>query len=161
MLPTKLMVEKIVKIIPEFEYLFGRPMKLVTKNTLTNYQSKVLTVLQIVPEISMTELADRLVMLKPQLTANVDVLVKLDFVERVFDESDRRKIKIRLSAQGRQYLEETKQKMAKYYDTFFDKMTEAEYMSLYSSMETMLSLLQKLNPLAHDVDLNKLGNKQQ
>ena len=54
MITTKLIVEDIVKIIPEFEYQFGRPMKLITQKELTNYQSKVLTVLQVVSEISMS-----------------------------------------------------------------------------------------------------------
>ena len=104
MITTKLIVEDIVKIIPEFEYQFGRPMKLITQKELTNYQSKVLTVLQVVSEISMSELADRLVMSKPQLTANVDVLVRLGLVERISDPNDRRKI-IRMKPYDRKLLE--------------------------------------------------------
>ena len=83
MLDTKLLVESIYHLIPEFEYQFTRPVKKLTQKELTNYQSKVLTTLQNIPEISMTTLADRLVMSKSQLTATVDVLVKLGFVDRV------------------------------------------------------------------------------
>ena len=152
MISTRLLVENIIKIIPEFEYQFGRPMKKVTQRDLTNYQSKVLSVLQVVPEISMSDLADRLVMAKPQLTANVDVLVKLGLVERITYPADRRKIFIRMTEKGSVYIEETKRKMCSYYDRYFDKLTEEERLTLYMSMETLLSLLEKLNAYAMQAD---------
>ena len=142
MITTKLIVEDIVKIIPEFEYQFGRPMKLITQKELTNYQSKVLTVLQVVSEISMSELADRLVMSKPQLTANVDVLVRLGLVERISDPNDRRKIIIRMAEKGVQYIDKTKQSMGKFYDLYYNNLTEEERLKLYLAIEDLLVLLE-------------------
>ncbi|HIW84362.1 MAG TPA: MarR family winged helix-turn-helix transcriptional regulator [Candidatus Dorea gallistercoris] len=156
MVSIKLLVENIVKIIPEFEYQFGRPMKLVTKNTLTNYQSKILVVLQVVPEITMTDLADRLVMSKPQLTANVDVLVNLDFVERVFTKEDRRKINVRLTEKGWHYLEKTKKQMEEFYKMYYDRLTEEEQLSLYTAMDTLLAHLEKLNLFAKEIDIKEI-----
>lgn len=75
--------------------------------------------LQVVSEISMSELADRLVMSKPQLTANVDVLVRLGLVERISDPNDRRKIIIRMAEKGVQYIDKTKQSMGKFYDLYY------------------------------------------
>ena len=154
MVPTKLIVENIMKIIPEFEYQFSRPMKKITQKELTNYQSKVLTVLYVVPEISMSELADRLVMAKPQLTANVDVLVNLGFIERTSDSSDRRKIIIRIRPEGELYLAHTKQRICDFYDQYYDTLTEEERLELYMSMEKLLKLLEKLNPLAYDAKVH-------
>ena len=156
MITTKLIVEDIVKIIPEFEYQFGRPMKLITQKELTNYQSKVLTVLQVVSEISMSELADRLVMSKPQLTANVDVLVRLGWVERISDPNDRRKIIIRMAEKGVQYIDKTKQSMGKFYDLYYNNLTEEERLKLYLAIEDLLVLLEKLNPLSHGITLEQL-----
>ncbi|MGI5965345.1 MULTISPECIES: MarR family winged helix-turn-helix transcriptional regulator [Anaerotruncus] len=156
MITTKLIVEDIVKIIPEFEYQFGRPMKLITQKELTNYQSKVLTVLQVVSEISMSELADRLVMSKPQLTANVDVLVRLGLVERISDPNDRRKIIIRMAEKGVQYIDKTKQSMGKFYDLYYNNLTEEERLKLYLAIEDLLVLLEKLNPLSHGITLEQL-----
>lgn len=156
MITTKLIVEDIVKIIPEFEYQFGRPMKLITQKELTNYQSKVLTVLQVVSEISMSELADRLVMSKPQLTANVDVLVRLGLVERISDPNDRRKIIIRMVEKGVQYIDKTKQSMGKFYDLYYNNLTEEERLKLYLAIEDLLVLLEKLNPLSHGITLEQL-----
>ena len=156
MITTKLIVEDIVKIIPEFEYQFGRPMKLITQKELTNYQSKVLTVLQVVSEISMSELADRLVMSKPQLTANVDVLVRLGLVERISDPNDRRKNIIRMAEKGVQYIDKTKQSMGKFYDLYYNNLTEEERLKLYLAIEDLLVLLEKLNPLSHGITLEQL-----
>lgn len=164
MISTEISTEKIVdyimKIIPEFEYQFGRPMKLVTQKELTNYQSKVLTVLQVVPEISMSNLADRLVMAKPQLTANVDVLVKLGLVERVADQSDRRKVIIRETEAGEEYINKTKKLLCEFYNQYYDKLTDEEKLQLFTAMDTLLTLLEKLNPLSSTVKLPLNGQLQ-
>lgn len=153
---TKLLVDYILQIIPEFEYQFGRPMKLLTKSELTNYQSKVLSVLQFVPEMTMSELADRLVMSKSQLTANVDVLVRLNLVERQTDPGDRRKIIVRMTEEGNAYLVKTKEAMGRYYDLYYDRMTEDEKLKLYNSMSQLLALLEKLNKFSHEISQEQL-----
>lgn len=156
MLETSLIVDNILKIIPEFEYQFGRPMKLLTKSDLTNYQSKVLSVLQFTKEMTMTELADRLVMSKSQLTANVDVLVRLKLIDRRTDPDDRRKIIVYITETGKQYMATTKQAMCQYYDLYYDQMTEEEKLRLYMCMSQLLELLQKLNRLSNDISHDQL-----
>lgn len=160
MLDTKLIVDNVLKIVPEFEYQFGRPMKLLTKAELTNYQSKVLSVLQFVKEMTMSELADRLVMSKSQLTANVDVLVRLNLVERRTDPDDRRKIIIRMTEDGVRYIANTREAMCRYYDLYFDKITEEEKLRLYISMSQLLELLEKLNKLSQNVSADQMRQMQ-
>jgi len=156
---TKQLVDNILKIIPEFEYQFGRPMKLATQKELTNYQSKVLSVLQVVPKISMSDLADRLVMAKPQLTANVDVLFNLGLVERIADPQDRRKIIIRQTEAGKKYIDDTKGRMRAYYSQYYCNLSDNETKQLLDSMESLLVILEKLNLLSQGAVITSEGAK--
>ncbi|EOS36105.1 MarR family transcriptional regulator [Lachnospiraceae bacterium] len=156
MLDTKLLVESIYHLIPEFEYQFTRPVKKLTQKELTNYQSKVLTTLQNIPEISMTTLADRLVMSKSQLTATVDVLVKLGFVDRVHDENDRRKIIIHITEKGSRYLARSKCAVTDFYNLYFSQLTEEERLKLYMALAQLSELLLKMNPLSQSVTQEQL-----
>lgn len=156
MISTQRFVEIIMKVLPDFEYHCGRPNKLITKDIMTNYQSKVLSVLQLIPTMSMTELADRLVMQKPQLTLNIDALFRLGLVERTMDNLDRRRILISLNDNGRRFMEEVEQKMANYYALYFNALSDTESLEFYTALETLGRILSKLSPLAHDIDESKI-----
>ena len=145
-----------MKVLPGFEYHCGRPNKLITNDIMTNYQSKVMAVLQLIPTISMSELADRLVMQKPQLTSNVDVLVRLGLVDRTIDELDRRRVLISLNDKGREFMTEVGKKLANYYALYFNALSEAESSELYNALETLDRIFIKLNPLANDIDESKI-----
>lgn len=104
----------------------------------------------------MSELADRLVMSKSQLTANVDVLVRLNLVERQTDPGDRRKIIVRMTEEGKAYLVRTKEAMCRYYALYYDRLTEDEKLKLHNSMSQLLALLEKLNKFSHEISQDQI-----
>lgn len=104
-------------IVEELFHLFpviGKKLLRVQLNGATGRLSRLhLAVMRTLQEESLTvsELARRLAVPKPQMTRLIDHLVRLNIVARQPDARDRRVINISLTANGRAALEEYRQVM--------------------------------------------------
>ena len=89
--------------------------------------------------LSMSELASDLNMSNQQLTKVVDALVEIGMVERVCDESNRRKFYANLAPKGRELLESLKEEVDKKLGYVLRKKSDDELDKLYSCMEYIAS----------------------
>ena len=89
--------------------------------------------------LSMSELASDLNMSNQQLTKVVDALVEFEMVERVCDESNRRKFYANITEKGSELLESLKAEVDKKLSFVLRKKSDDEIDKLYSSMEYIAS----------------------
>ena len=89
--------------------------------------------------LSMSELAADLNMSNQQLTKVVDALVEFEMVERVCDETNRRKFYANIVPKGRDLLQSMKEEVDKKLGYVLSKRSDDEIEKLYSSMEYIAS----------------------
>jgi len=94
--------------------------------------------------LTMSELANTLMMTKPQLTHLVDPLVQLGIVERRPDTEDRRVINLALTESGRVLLGEMKQKVKENTKNRLAKLSPEELAQMSSALETLRNIVVKL-----------------
>jgi DNA-binding MarR family transcriptional regulator len=94
--------------------------------------------------MTMSELANALMMPKPQLTHLVNPLVPLGIVERRPDEKDRRVINLVLTKSGRVLLEEMKQKVKENTKNRLANLSPEELSRMSSALETLRNIVSKL-----------------
>ena len=93
---------------------------------------------------TMSELANTLMMTKPQLTHLVDSLVSQGIVERRPDEKDRRVINLALTEKGRALLKEMKLKVKENTKKRLASLTTEELSQISTALETLRNIVIKL-----------------
>jgi DNA-binding MarR family transcriptional regulator len=94
--------------------------------------------------MTMSELANTLMMTKPQLTHLVDSLVSQGIVERRPDEKDRRVINLALTEKGRALLKEMKLKVKENTKKRLASLTTGELSQMSTALETLRNIVIKL-----------------
>lgn len=144
MIEEQKLLESLTKVVPEMNFQFNRALEVMAKDTLTPTQLKIVLSLRSRKVLSMSRLADRLLISKPQLTTTVDGLVKLGFIERIFDPTDRRKIEIQLTQAGLDYCARLRSQLDIYYKFCLSCLNEQEQENLYHATETIHEFITKL-----------------
>lgn len=85
--------------------------------------------------LSMSELASDLNMSNQQLTKIVDALVEFEMVERICDESNRRKFYARIAPKGKELMLSLKEEVDKKLGHVLAKKSDDEIDKLYAAME--------------------------
>lgn len=104
----------------------------------TKTQITVLALLYWQGDMCMSEIADLALAPRPQMTRVVDPLAEEGFVERFSDETDRKRVRIRLTEQGRSYIREFLQLRLR---TLKEKLTMQEEERLSEATNTIVSIL--------------------
>ena len=94
--------------------------------------------------MTVTELARMTNMSKPQMTAAIDKLVKLDVLERHPDEKDRRVINIVLTEHGRILLREVRRKIKQNMGKILSNLTPEELSEMSAALKTLKEIGTKL-----------------
>ena len=89
--------------------------------------------------LSMSELASDLNMSNQQLTKVVDALVEFEMVERVCDDTNRRKFYAKISQKGEDLLQSLKEEVDKKLSYLLRKKSDDEIDKLYAAMEYVAS----------------------
>lgn len=137
------LIETISAVIPEFEKYFIRPYTLLTKDTLSSSQLKILLQLIHTGEATMSGLAKLLEVSRPQLTSLVDGMVRIGFIERCGGLTDRRVVSVRLTEQARAFYDVTLQRALSYNKSRLDRLSSAEKEELERALLTVRRLLAK------------------
>lgn len=90
--------------------------------------------------LSVTELANTLVMTKPQMTHLIDQLVGLGIVERRQDEKDRRVINLSLTRQGRVLLDDARRKVQENIRQALAGLTADDLTAMSGALETLKNI---------------------
>lgn len=114
--------ETIIKELMELGYKFrGLMFKLnptIFRSELTLTQLTALQYITHTPDITLKELAEKLVIAQSSASELVDRLVKMKFIERKISPEDRRKITLNLSNKGKKFIEQHIEENR----TFFEKL---------------------------------------
>ena len=95
-------------------------------------------------DMTVTELARMTNMSKPQMTAAIDKLVKLDVLERHPDENDRRVINMVLTEHGRTLLREVRRKIKQSIRKTLSSLTPEELAQMSDALKVLREIGTKL-----------------
>ncbi|MGN1235229.1 MAG: MarR family winged helix-turn-helix transcriptional regulator [Christensenellaceae bacterium] len=84
------------------------------------------------------ELAKRMCVTTARIARALNTLEKKEYIRRESDESDARKVVIRLTSLGEEALKERKSAIAEMIEPMFNNLTEAEADALFSLLEKLL-----------------------
>jgi MarR family transcriptional regulator, organic hydroperoxide resistance regulator len=95
--------------------------------------------------LTVTELGKALNISKTNVTPLVQKLIDKELVNRIYDEVDRRYIRIDLTAAGKEFLSKHKNLVIKNLKTKITKFNEEDLEKLSSSLQNLKELLEKLD----------------
>jgi len=94
--------------------------------------------------LPVTEIAKALMISKTNVTSLIQKLIDKGFAQRIYDEKDRRYIRISLTDEGRYFLENHKALVIKGLKTKISKFNEEDLQKLSSSLQNLKELLNKV-----------------
>lgn len=94
---------------------------------------------------SVSEIAKKLCISKPNMTPIIDKLVNQDFVTRYEDPNDRRVLRVKLSEKSIAFLDEVKESVTKQFASKLSVLDESELKELSTSADTIKNILSKLS----------------
>ncbi|MFQ8705997.1 MAG: MarR family winged helix-turn-helix transcriptional regulator [Thomasclavelia sp.] len=140
----KEIVNNLIRLLAYWHYKIEKPLKKTQKYPKISYESYFcLVTLGKFGPLTMSEIAKNLKLSKQQATQLIDKLYNEHFVDRLVDNSDRRKILINLTDNAKNFL-----KTSHFDGTVLDlqietKLSYSEQQELYEATETMIRLLSK------------------
>lgn len=140
--------EELMMVLPYWHYKIDRPFKMSHKENGDPMSLETYYCLQMLRwdgAMTMSELAERLRITKQQATQMIDRLYRYDFVRRMYDQEDRRVIRIEITQRAVEYVKNNVAKHTRFLDGLEKKLTPEELDSLSGAMGTLLHLLPKLD----------------
>ncbi|HIQ58797.1 MAG TPA: winged helix DNA-binding protein [Candidatus Merdivicinus intestinavium] len=139
------MEEVLLGVLPWWNYRLAKPFKELLDEGVSLEMYYCIQILRCVGKpITMSELAQFARMPKQQMTKMVNRLVEPGFVERVYDPSDRRVIRIRLTEKASSYIDQFLDQNAGYFRKFLEQIEEGEREEFMKAVEILLRVLPKL-----------------
>jgi DNA-binding MarR family transcriptional regulator len=132
------------ELLPLLQQKLIKPFEQLSKSKLSPMQFHVLFILEEQGDLSMTELSNKLLTSKQQMTPIVDKLIIHRFVERKHNELDRRIIKISLSSSGKRYIEKMKIDIFDMLKNKFQSLNDNDLGNLYKAFTEIKSIINKL-----------------
>ena len=111
---------------------------------VTRHHLEILKVLRNEGTLHIAEIADLLLISKPQMTRLLDELIELQLVERQPDTEDRRKINITLTDKGQRVSEEFRLNIEESIRTWLSALNDDELRELSNSLKTIGNIISKL-----------------
>ncbi len=115
---TETIIRELMELGYKFRELMFKLNPTIFRSELTMTQLTALQYICHTPNITLKELADRLVIAQSTASELVDRLVKMKYIERKISPEDRRKITLNLSNKGKKFIEQH----IKENETFFEKL---------------------------------------
>lgn len=137
-------VQNLLLVLPNWHSKLVRPFKDLLNREMSLETYYCLETLKLHGTITMTEMSQRLKVPKQQVTKLVDNLSEHQFVERVYDEEDRRVIRIRLTSRAEKYLDEYYLKNTAFIQSLEEQLTEEELIKLNQAVLILGEILPRL-----------------
>lgn len=131
-------------LMPMFAVKFIKHAERKCKNIFSPLQMHALFALSCEEKLSMSELARMIVVSKQQLTPIIDKLIEVDLVKREHDQVDRRNVTIRLSENGKAFIEEKRCEMSDMIRDLLSCLPENDLEALNRSAREISTVLHKL-----------------
>ena len=131
--------EIMLKLLPYWHYEIEKPFKMSLKDKMSLETYYCLQILQQDGSMTMTDLASRLKISKQQATKIIDTLYKYHFIERKYNEQDRRYITICVADPAIRYIDENIYKNTDFFRQLEEKIGKEDAKRLEQSVETLPS----------------------
>ena len=92
----------------------------------------------------MSYYSEKMMISNPNLTVLADKLINKDFLERIYDPSDRRIISLKITEKGEKYLEDQRNMVKIKLIKKFDSLDAEDIKKLNELMEEMNSIFEKI-----------------
>ena len=138
------LTELMIGLFPLLDRLFVKPFENIARSAVTNTQLRVLFILNRSGKITMTELARQMDISKQQITAVIDGLVQMGFVERILNPEDRRKIEIEISQNALDFIHKIKMKMGEVLSGHYALLSPDETEVLWKDVKEIEGLIHKM-----------------
>lgn len=137
--------EMLLELLPQWNYKIAKPFKQLQDEGVSLEMYYCIKTLQWGGGMmTMSELGRYTKMPKQQMTKMVNRLVEQAFVERVYDSTDRRIIKIRLTDTAQNYLDHFVEHDASCFRPLLDAMSDADITIFQQSLEQLLDVFSRL-----------------
>lgn len=137
-------VQNLLVVLPSWNARLVRPFRETLNKEMSLETYYCLETIKLHDSVTMTELAQYLQVPKQQVTKLVDKLSQYQFIERIYDERDRRRIRIRLTNTAVSYIDEYYMKNTKFIENMEEKLTNEELEQLNCAMTSLMEILPKL-----------------
>ncbi len=94
---------------------------------------------------TMSEIGEEIAVSQSQMTHSTDKLIKLGLITRKAGTADRRKINIRLTARGREYLEKLEPAMKRRVESKLSLLSDNDMVKLAVSLRDLAGIFRKLH----------------
>lgn len=121
------------KIYKQFESSYN--------DKLTSLQFHVVATLGMYGSMTMSALAEIIGLQKQSATKVINQLVQINFICRIFDESDRRIIKVDITPEAKAYLDRFSIENMKQVSKYFESLSDEEFIELQKAIETVNRIL--------------------
>lgn len=137
--------ELLLAVLPQWNYRIAKPLKqLLDEGVSLEMYYCIQTLRWGGGRMTMSELAHWGQMPKQQMTKLVNRLVERGFVERVYDPSDRRIIRIQITGQALDYIDHFLKEEAGCFRSLLEPLSEEDREEFRQGIESILHVLSKL-----------------
>lgn len=137
-------IERIAEMYPQVMKVMGRIRSTLHEGMdLTYNQFKMLLAINDKDICPLTALAEELSIAMSSASEMVDKLVNLGLVCRSVDVSSRRRVTIRVSAQGKNLISELQKGIIDNYRSLLERLSEDEQERLVGALESLVEILAK------------------
>lgn len=139
------LLENLLAILPYWHYKIDKQLKQSLKSEMSLETYYCLQALNSLGPMTMTELAQNLKIPKQQATKIINNLYQYQFVKRIHDEDDRRFIRIEITRQAIDYIEQNYYRSSEFVQELEEKIGEKEVEALSGAIEVLLRILPKID----------------
>lgn len=135
----------LLNILPHWNFMITKPFKQLLDNGVSLEMYYCLNVLHSIGVIAiMTDLGNIMQTPKQHMTKIANRLVEQKLVERIYDKSDRRIIKLKLTEEGIKYIEQFLNEDAKCFKNLLENLNDDDRVAFGSAIKTIASIFKKI-----------------
>lgn len=143
--------EMLLTLLPLWNYRIAKPFKQLLDEGISLEMYYCIKTLQWGGGImTMSELAEYTVMQKQQMTQMVNRLVEQELVERIYDPSNRRIIKIQLTDKAAEYTDHFLEHDAGCFRPFLEELDEKSIADFKKGLELLIEVFTRISCAGHD-----------
>jgi DNA-binding MarR family transcriptional regulator len=138
-------VKNLVELLPLFQAKVIKPVLQVSKHSISPLQFHVIKVINEKKSINMTDLANEMMISKPQLTPIIDKLITKAYLKRENSREDRRIINISLTKSGEELFKQRIEHIQKMITERISTLPTEELEELNTAIITMIKIIDNLS----------------
>lgn len=141
---TKEIREKILVLLPHWNYRIVRPVKQLLEDGISLEMYYCLLTLRWGGTMTMSDFSRYVQIPKHQMSKMSNRLYEQQFIERIYDEKDRRVIHIRLTDKALEYMDNFVNENTSCFQELLEQMDKEERENFGKAIDTLFSIFSKL-----------------